>query len=42
MKSFKEFIYEERKIGKVIGGEHYIHRDYENLISDQEGLENLN
>lgn len=28
----------ERKIGKFIGGERYIHRDYEDHIEDQEGL----
>ena len=44
MINFKEFINEARepkprKIGKVIGGEHYVHRDYESAISDQEGLE---
>lgn len=39
MKSFKQFISESRKIGKVMGHEHYIHRNYENQISDQEGLE---
>lgn len=38
MKTFKEFISEERKIGKLIGGEHYVHRNYEDSISDQEGL----
>lgn len=39
MKTFLEFITEERRIGKVIGGEHYVHRQYESSISDQEGLE---
>lgn len=39
MKSFLDYITEERKIGKVIGGEHYVHRDYESSISDQAGLE---
>lgn len=38
MKSFRDFIKESRKIGKLIGGEHYIHRNYEGEISDQEGL----
>jgi hypothetical protein len=39
MKSFLEYLSETRKIGKVIGGEHYVHRDYESSISDQPGLE---
>ena len=39
MKTFLEYITEDRKIGKVIGGEHYVHRDYESSISDQSGLE---
>lgn len=29
---------ESRKIGKVIGGEHYVHKDYEHVLSDQDGL----
>ena len=40
MISFRQFIIEDRKIGKLIGGEHYVHRDYENVISDQAGLKN--
>lgn len=39
MKTFKEFISEARRIGKVIGGEQYVHKNYESAIPDQEGLE---
>ena len=39
MITFNKFITEDRKIGKIIGGEHYIHRDYENTLPDQIGLE---
>lgn len=38
MRSFQQFLLEQRKTGKFIGGEHYVHRDYENAITDQEGL----
>ena len=39
MITFNKFITEDRKIGKIIGGEHYIHRDYENTLPDQSNLE---
>lgn len=39
MKTFKEFLHEAARIGKVIGGEHYVHRNYESVLPDQEGLE---
>lgn len=43
MKTYKEFIQEARvpavkKIGKDIGGELYVHKDYESTLPDQEGL----
>ena len=39
MITFNKFITEDRKIGKIIGGEHYIHRDYENTLPDKSNLE---
>ena len=38
MISFKEFITEDAKIGKDIGGELYVHKNYEHTLPDQEGL----